>query len=965
MTGGVTPRSQAGRPRGAKPESSARGGKRRAAETSPADQSTASDSPGSAYRSASSKVAIPRLFPEDPASLEAKAREAAKVDRTNHACEPCRSRKTKCSGERPTCKHCRQFNITCIYADGKRDRARRHQEEMERKITLYEALLVEAGPSIGPTIWSRFQKARAQAEGNEAGTDDSYGMGEDDMEPTRGENVRAASEGSIDAIDSVGEDINRTRDSQASGFVGKASEVDWQRNLNKKENDVEDSKPQPNTPSHTNRADYSATMMSYQTDHVTLSDMNDMEINVYDVPSPQVAHYLATIFFTTVYPSLPFLPKFNFERQLSKAFNGNFDGAAKPNDRWRAIMNLVFAIGTRYLRLTNDALRGPHLDHNVFFARAVRLGLTGRSFLDVTDLQQVQIFALSSFYLNSLSHLNKAWMMSGFAVRGAIALGLQVEIKNVEMSEYSKEARYRLWWAVYAQEIEFQVVTGRPGSISVNDFSTPLPVPYDEELFDLNNPAHSAVNMARFTQASYRSGSVPNDGHIPNITTDAPTNSPNPISSVRAEALSNVNMSGSLFFIFRARLSLVVHELLVTLYSPGVAHHLWSQVQAGIHRFNTLLDDWHSGLPEALDFRRDDQHEWVQHRNELAILFYEAKVLANRPCLCEMQETEPNETIASREFNLQSARLCIESALNILQLLPREIDPPLLAKIMPWWSSIHHIFSAVTILSIALFYDCRHVEDGDQEAIVSEAKHGLKWLHALAQEPNEGAERGWRIASMTLARISQRLGFDMSGVPMLIEARSKLDQQDPRHPSNDPAAYDAPSATRPQSSSFESTAYDPSSFVSLAASANMDAFRHHDANSMFGYLFTAYAPPEGYPLADMGLSQPHLAPLTDAFMPSPTSYAQHIPSVYPQYSSSQMPSHTVTPYYSGTQGGMNLAGADQYPDLPINVGESHGAPLWPISEQMSRPDTSDSRMDVEYTAPQPQRVEQGGRRPRR
>lgn len=64
------------------------------------------------------KVAIPRL-PRDTDSSSVNQTEKSRV---NHACEPCRQRKTKCSGERPVCKHCEEFQITCFYADGKRDR---------------------------------------------------------------------------------------------------------------------------------------------------------------------------------------------------------------------------------------------------------------------------------------------------------------------------------------------------------------------------------------------------------------------------------------------------------------------------------------------------------------------------------------------------------------------------------------------------------------------------------------------------------------------------------------------------------------------------------------------------------------------------------------------------------------------------------------------------------------------------
>ncbi len=67
------------------------------------------------------KVAIPRLRRDSNFS----SAPTAEKHRVAHACEPCRQRKTKCSGERPVCKHCEDFKITCVYADGKRDRTKK------------------------------------------------------------------------------------------------------------------------------------------------------------------------------------------------------------------------------------------------------------------------------------------------------------------------------------------------------------------------------------------------------------------------------------------------------------------------------------------------------------------------------------------------------------------------------------------------------------------------------------------------------------------------------------------------------------------------------------------------------------------------------------------------------------------------------------------------------------------------
>ena len=72
----------------------------------------------------SAKIAIPRLPREEGTSITGSP--VGEKHRVTHACEPCRHRKTKCSGERPTCKHCEDCKIICHYADGKRDRTRKY-----------------------------------------------------------------------------------------------------------------------------------------------------------------------------------------------------------------------------------------------------------------------------------------------------------------------------------------------------------------------------------------------------------------------------------------------------------------------------------------------------------------------------------------------------------------------------------------------------------------------------------------------------------------------------------------------------------------------------------------------------------------------------------------------------------------------------------------------------------------------
>lgn len=71
---------------------------------------------GSTRVNSNSKVAIPRQ------STGYTPRYNRRVPR---ACESCRQRKTKCSGDTPVCRQCRELRVPCQYPMGWRDKMKR------------------------------------------------------------------------------------------------------------------------------------------------------------------------------------------------------------------------------------------------------------------------------------------------------------------------------------------------------------------------------------------------------------------------------------------------------------------------------------------------------------------------------------------------------------------------------------------------------------------------------------------------------------------------------------------------------------------------------------------------------------------------------------------------------------------------------------------------------------------------
>lgn len=91
------------------------------------------------------KIAIPKLV---------SAKEEKQKSRVRRACESCRARKVKCSGEIPTCSHCTINGLRCLYKDPKQIRDRKTLERLSQKSKEYEALLVE----LQQTLPSKLKK---------------------------------------------------------------------------------------------------------------------------------------------------------------------------------------------------------------------------------------------------------------------------------------------------------------------------------------------------------------------------------------------------------------------------------------------------------------------------------------------------------------------------------------------------------------------------------------------------------------------------------------------------------------------------------------------------------------------------------------------------------------------------------------------------------------------------------------
>jgi hypothetical protein len=207
----------------------------------------------------------------------------------------------------------------------------------------------------------------------------------------QGEAYVTASVGSNEDLDFLDEDLLRTRESRETGYVGQNSEVQWLRSI---QSQAQSDKTEPyglpygppGTSAHaTNerskalhrRRNEGNTTIRHVTDATFYLDSDNIEldivVNPYELPNPEVAEQLLNCYMSTVHSSFPIVPQI-FDDQVRR-----FIGSLKRNkafqvpDKWRALLNLIFAIGAKYSHLIGTEWQGDERDHLVYMTRASQL----------------------------------------------------------------------------------------------------------------------------------------------------------------------------------------------------------------------------------------------------------------------------------------------------------------------------------------------------------------------------------------------------------------------------------------------------------------------------------------------------------------------------------------------------------------------------------------------------------------
>ncbi|KAJ0417004.1 fungal-specific transcription factor domain-containing protein [Aspergillus carlsbadensis] len=659
-------------------------------------------------RSLNSKVAIPR----SASSITVPNR-----GRVSRACENCRDQKVKCSGQRPTCQRCQESGIQCSYGDRKREKMARRLSDLSARVQTFEILLQNIYPNLDSLSAQYVEQILSDQQSENDPT--SSRLPSEFPSP-----LFPTDPGSpVGSIDFTNEDFNRDEKIQATGFVGEHSEIAWIGRLKKIlqhfQRDAMEKGVNRNTVSTAN----------YFLDDLEVDVMDNVDLSYR--PPAAVADRLVDSYFQVVHPYFPIVGKVTFLGQYKSYYSAS---SVRPGKRWLAVLNMIFAIATKYARDLTQGNEHNADEHIAYFSRAWKLSMGNVALLDHPNLQQVQVEGLSAFYLLTVGQANRSWRLSGMSIQSAVTMGLNLRNESSIIFSNSRETRYRVWWSLYILHVLLCVMTGRLPSSTEDSCTTPLPVPFIEEDFSRDEVEqliedHDARSFFMENLVS-RSSAQSAESTLLSESSRRPSPGPSKHSDQVASAAAKILApNSSLHFLYFVELVLIMQRAIDALYAPGAGRKSWRSIEMVISALNGKADSWLAKLPAELHFTQGAP-ESEKERLSLAFSFYSTKILITQPCLSRLLRQASCGSQVETFCTTMSA-LCGDLATEMLDLLPSTPDLPWVHQLSPWWSIVHYIMQATTVLSISLFIK-QKASTVQHPRIIESVLKAAEWLACLA-----------------------------------------------------------------------------------------------------------------------------------------------------------------------------------------------------------------------------------------
>ncbi|KXS20702.1 hypothetical protein M427DRAFT_51682 [Gonapodya prolifera JEL478] len=341
---------------------------------------------------------------------------------------------------------------------------------------------------------------------------------------------------------------------------------------------------------------------------------------------------LITLFFSHVYPILPFIHRSSFYEKL-----------IPHNQHHHLLLNSIYAVSARFSTdptLLSSAKR-PYEAGDTFFTRAQALLA---ECMNVSTVPTTQALLLLSLHAFGRGRFSQGWLYSGMAIRMAQELKMNVDYEDLPGLEkgvgwIERETRRRVWWSCFALDRQSAAAADRPYTIDEQDCH--LSLPSDETIWEHTNLSFQDDDGLNLFQNS-RLPRMP-------FSRTLPYQPPGPSSP----PLSHFALNTILVYLFGKILRLVGHSrkptqrptqpfsrtpITIAAASQGVGLTLSPTGQGSVGAdpelglLDASLRNWYRGLPPELTHPHLSGHlESVWIGAYLQIYYHAAMIVLHRP----------------------------------------------------------------------------------------------------------------------------------------------------------------------------------------------------------------------------------------------------------------------------------------------------------------------------------------------
>lgn len=134
-------------------------------------------------------------------------------------------------------------------------------------------------------------------------------------------------------------------------------------------------------------------------------------------------------------------------------------------------------------------------------------------------------------------------------------------------------------------------------------------------------------------------------------------------------------LKSTLYFFYLVDLALITHTITNQVYSTDIFREGWTQIESRIGLYSQKMDQWVSRLHASFVFEGNHGNLLLgsgsYYQVSLALHYYSARIVPNRPCLTrpEIDEKSGMRFPRSRLGN-NTALACLRASLALLNVLP-------------------------------------------------------------------------------------------------------------------------------------------------------------------------------------------------------------------------------------------------------------------------------------------------------